>query len=169
MKTETLKKIAETLEDIGFCASVAEASEAVPMDTLLAALPGEAEEGHFMVCTPMEEDDNEYTAYIQMYYEIPMDIEGIDERDLWRAVNKMNTVTLAGHFAAELEDERRKRIYMRHSFLYDVEAGVYPLTFCDCMQKMLEYGAMMEEILAGLHSGMDLDTILEAEELTGEE
>ena len=71
MKTETLKKIAETLEDIGFCASVAEASEAVPMDTLLAALPGEAEEGHFVVCTPMEEDDNEYTAYIQMYYEIP--------------------------------------------------------------------------------------------------
>ena len=102
-----------------------EASEAVPMDTLLAALPGEAEEGHFMVCTPMEEEGNDYTAYIQMYYEIPMDIEGIDETDLWRAVNKMNTVTLAGHFVAELEDERRKRVYMRRSFLYDVEAGVY--------------------------------------------
>ena len=90
MKTETLKKIAETLEDIGFCASVAEASEAVPMDTLLAALPGEAEEGHFVVCTPMEEDDNESEPQPQKPQAEPVSPEVqqlLQERD--RALSEM--------------------------------------------------------------------------------
>ena len=167
MNKEYMNNLVEFLKDVGMTASFVGKENGVPMDTLLAGLPGEVEEGHLVVCNPVELDGEEqgFTAYIQMYYEIPQDVSELDEADIYVLVNKMNSISLVGHFVYGDDEENRKRVYIRHTYTCDIEEEPNASVFCECLQRLLEYGAFMEEMLAGLSSGMGMEEILAAEQL----
>ena len=47
---------------------------------------------------PMDEEDAAYTNFLHMFYEIPYETSSLNELDLLRAVNAMNTVMVIGGF-----------------------------------------------------------------------
>lgn len=164
MSTEELKQAAEFINDVGMVASIIEKGENLPANILLAGLPEEAEEGHLVVCSPMDmEEEGGFSDYIQLYYEIPIDIEGIELSELFYALNRFNSLVPIGHFIYGTEEGKRKRVYLRHTLVYDIDEKLSPSVLCECIQSILEYSRIMEEILAGLSSGMDVEQILKAE------
>ena len=80
-------------------------------------------------------------------------------------VPKMKSISLVAHFGYGDDEENRKRVYIRHTYTCDIEEEPNASVFCECLQRLLEYGAVMEEMLAGLSSGMGMEEILAAEQL----
>lgn len=166
INTEVLREITEFINSVGMTASLVERNEEIVLDTLLAGIPGEAEEGHMVVGNPLElEMDGSFTEYFRLYYEIPMDVADIKTEYLYKVMNIMNGVVPIGYFVYDTGNEERKRVSIRHTITCDTEERLSAGMVCECIQLILEYGAVMEEILAGLLSGMELRQILEAEGL----
>ena len=165
------KVIADFMEDTELKALVMEDMPDDMPPTLLIGLADEIKDGHYIVCNlmPMDEEDAAYTNFLHMFYEIPYETSSLNELDLLRAVNAMNTVMVIGGFICNRISEDKARVQLRLTLTADVEEVINPSTVCECACMILNYASTMEEIVSGLLAGMDLDTILEAEELTGEE
>lgn len=166
-----LKRAEEFLNDVGMRAVLLEESDMVPLETLLIGLPEEIEKGNCIVCNRLAMDDKdeiEIARYYHLYYEIPMELEKVEKEDMYRAMNTMNTVIGTGHFVYGKNNGSRERVYMRDTIAVDVDETLSPSVLCEAAQYMLQYGAVMEEILAGLAEGMDLDAIFQAESLPRE-
>lgn len=165
------RKIEQFAKDCGLEGYIIEENPALPLHSLLLGIPGEVEEGHYIVCNlmPIDEEEARYTHFLHIFYQIPYDAGGLDKLDLLTAVNAVNSVTTVGHFVYQEMEEEKVRIQFRCTVSFDIEEEMNGSTICECADFMLQYGAMMEEILAGLVSGMDLETILESEGLSGEE
>ncbi len=164
------KKIAEFMEGTKFKTMVLEDMPGDMPVSMLIGLEGEIEEGHYIVCNlmPMEDDVAAYTNFLHMFYEIPYETAELNELDLLRAVNVMNSTMVAGSFICSRVSEEKARVQLRLTLTADVEEEWNPSTVCECACLMVEYAAVMEEIVSGLLAGMDLNTILEAEGLTEE-
>ena len=142
MSTEELRQAAKFMNEVGMAASMIEKGEEVPVNILLVGLPEEAEQGHQVVCSPMDmEEEGGFSEYIQLYYEIPIEIDGIDRISIFHVINEFNSLVPVGHF-----------VYSDY-------------VLCECIQSILEYSKLMEEILAGLASGMELEHALKIEGL----
>lgn len=166
MSTEELKQAAEFMNEVGMIASMIEKREELPVNILLVGLPEEAEEGHQVVCSPMDmEEEGGFSEYIQLYYEIPIEIEGIDRINIFHAINEFNSLVPVGHFVYSAKKEQRERVYIRHTLTYDIDEELNPYVLCECIQSILEYSKLMEEILAGLASGIELEHALKIEGL----
>lgn len=70
------EQIIEFIDGTEMKAHLLEENPAVPALSLLMGLPGEVEEGHYIVCNlmPLSEEESAYTNFLQMFYEIPYEV-----------------------------------------------------------------------------------------------
>lgn len=157
--------IADFIEETEFEAHILEENPAVPVPTLIVGVPEEIKEGRYIACNliPLPEDESAYTNFLQMFYEVPYEVSEINELELLRAVNAINGVMPVGHFIMNQMSEKKARVQCRVIVTADVEEELNPSTVCECACMILRYGAVMEEMIAGLQAGMDLAQILQAE------
>lgn len=164
--TEIFKEVAEFINDVGMRAIVLTEAEGAPAVSLLAGLQGEVEEGHYVVCSCMEPDQEEegLAAYYQLFYEIPLDTDELDDFAVLQAVNAMNAVTKVGHFIWK-KSKTGSRIHLRHAIVLTDEEELKPEIICECSQTLLDYALVMEGIIAALASGLDIRKVLADNEL----
>lgn len=155
---EQFEEIAEFIREVGMQALVLTEEVGAPADTLLIGMSGEVEEGHYVVCNHMEEQEDEGLAEcFQLYYEVPQYTDGLEPLDILQAVNAMNSVCRIGHFVWNRKAEQGQ-IHLRYMLL--CEEIPDPDLLLESVQSMLDYALDMEELLAALSTGASLDTVL---------
>ena len=165
------EQIIEFIDGTEMEAHLLEENPAVPALSLLMGLPGEVEEGHYIVCNlmPLSEEESAYTNFLQMFYKIPYEVGDLDEMTLLKAVNAMNASMVTGSFMYTKMPEHKARIQYSAVLTFDVEEDLNPSTICECACLLLRYASVMEEFVTGIAGGMKLADIFKAEGMEEEE
>lgn len=160
-----LKQLADFLNEIELSACVLEENPAIDEPSLLIGLPGEIENGRYVICNylPLEEENARFTKYLHLFNEIGIEVSGIELTILLQAINNMNAVCPVGAFLYSADTGHGPRVQMRGSLAVPTEEFMPGSVLCETYYMMNEYSLIMEEILAGLAGGMALEEIFRIE------
>lgn len=160
-----LKQLADFINEIELSACILEENPAIDEPSLLIGLPGEIENGRYVICNflPLSEENARFTKYLHLFNEIGVEVSEIDLTALLLAINNMNHICPVGHFTYNPDTGHGPRVQMRGILAASTDDVILGSVLCETYYMMNEYSIIMEEILAGLAGGMALEEIFRIE------
>ena len=163
IKWRDLKFLAEFLEDMEWEAELL--GEETPYPSLKAALPMDEDYDETVLFTYIDlpDEDSEFTKYLQIYLQIPLDLETIPAGEMIVFVNQLNILTLLGGFSYIPKiHENAARVDYR--YVLPVEKDTLPEegVVGEVLLNLVKYAQMAEGLIARRIEGTPMEAIIAA-------
>lgn len=111
----------------------------------------------------LPEEDSEFTKYLQIYLQIPLNLEEIPAGEMMVFVNQLNLVTLLGSFSyVPKVGERDARVDYRYVLPMEKEALPDEGTVGEVLLNLVKYAQMAEGLIASRIEGTPMEAIVAA-------
>lgn len=141
------------------------ALQEAPLPSLLAALPDD-DEGRPRLIThsflPLDEEDAEYTKFLQLYVELQDSLEGIDRVTLLEAVNRLNTTMPLGLCALVRDPNGEEKMVVRFVQGYPIDEPVDQGAFTETVLLFDLSCTLTSIVISGLSENKNLDEVFSA-------
>lgn len=163
IKWRDLKFLAEFLEDMEWEAELL--GEETPYPSLKAALPMDEDYDETVLFTYIDlpDEDAEFTKYLQIYLQIPLDLETIPAGEMIVFVNQLNILTLLGGFSY-IPKIRENAARVDYRYVLPVEKDTLPEegVVGEVLLNLVKYAQMAEGLIARRIEGTPMEAIIAA-------
>lgn len=141
------------------------ALQEAPLPSLLAALPDD-DEGRPRLIThsflPLDEEDAEYTKFLQLYVELQDSLEGIDRATLLEGLNRMNLTLPMGVCALARDPDGSEKVVVRCVQGYPIDEPVDQGAFTETVLLFDLSCTLTSIVISGLSENKNLDEVFSA-------
>ena len=163
IKWRDLKFLAEFLEDMEWEAELL--GEETPYPSLKASLPMDEDYDETVLFTYIDlpDEDAEFTKYLQIYLQIPLDLENIPAGEMIVFVNQLNILTLLGSFSY-IPKIRENAARVDYRYVLPVEKDTLPEegVVGEVLLNLVKYAQMAEGLIARRIEGTPMEAIIAA-------